>query len=270
MTFDFIVGNPPYQMPNHEGGKGSQKLYFKITKRMTQKFRVNLAFVTPRPQIMPGSANTSFSIMNQLKSVNPADEYFNEKTNAIWWVMDTKEHETVKYQNKQVKLWECYHPDVAEFWPLLMAISYRHNNYPKLKIKVSHSPIGHKASELGEGDIPVIHQSNGQGPQGRAIKYTNITKPKKDRIIIPYASKWFTPFITGSNVSEFFGVIDDYPRDQWDNIISYLRSETIKKFIQDGAKISGNNYFNMLWQLPEVDFSRPWTNQQVQDEFITS
>jgi len=134
--------------------------------------------------------------------------------------------------------------------------------------------LGIKACFLSDSQTPnaveVLHQSNGSSsPAQRKIKYTKENFPRVNKIVISYSSKWFTPFITNLHLSEFFGVIDEtmYDKKQWNNIISYLSTDTIKNFLIEQSIMSGNAYFNGLWQLSEVDFTRPWTDQEVKEEF---
>jgi len=93
--------------------------------------------------------------------------------------------------------------------------------------------------------------------------------PKTEKIVIAYSSKWFTPFVTDTHLTEFFGVIDEsmYPREQFDSIISYLSTAVIQEFIEGYAEMKSSNYYNGLWQLSEIPFDRIWDNASVREYF---
>jgi hypothetical protein len=274
MKFDYIIGNPPYQSSTSRAGKGSKKIYFQITHKMMDLFKEQMIFICPKPILTKGTMNRrQKEIISMLTTVKEADKYFKESTNAIIFKLDRK-NKSSKVFNKDTnryEMWyECLFDGAKDFFPLFLKLSSKENNKPKLKIKPSHSPIGYKSSEITDtGDVKVIHQSEGNGPANRKIKYTSINKPKMEKIVVAYSSKWFTPFITDYHTSEFFGIITekDYPKEQWNNIISYLSTDTIKDFIEGVSKMKQSNYYNGLWQLTEVDFSHPWTDEMVRKEF---
>ena len=275
MKFDYVIGNPPYQGPTSQGGKGSSKLYFKVTKKALDLCKDEIAFVTPRPILQNGAKNSAYEQMKTTRSINDADGFFKESTNAIWWVNNPNSpHLQKKYNNKPIRhLYEAYHRDLnfmKEFYPLFQKISYTMNKFPKLRIKPSHFPLGVPASAMTtSGQIEVIHQSRGDGPSNRKIKYLKEDSDLLDslktgtKLVVPYSSSWFTPFITNEITSEFFGVIsaEDY---NLMNVKSFIETQTIKNFILGYSKMTGSNYFNALWKLPEVDFSHPWTDDEVQ------
>ncbi len=290
MKFNYVIGNPPYQGPNAQAGRGSKKIYFQITNKMLNQYTDQMAFITPKPIIMDGVMNTSFTeITNRITQVQDAQKYFKEATNAIWFLLGDPgppgpiestigvqgANKIVKTENGNRRLFALYSDNAEIFYPEYLKLSHKHNNHQKLKIRPSHFPIGHRANNISKTDKgygAILHQSNGSGPGGRKVKYLNtplLDNPqralKPQRLIIAYSSKWFTPFITDLELSEFFGVLD-YP-GQEENVISYLSTDTIKDFIINFSEMNNSNYFNGLWQLSEVDFSHPWTDAEVQEEF---
>jgi len=278
MKFDYIVGNPPYQGNTSTAGKGSKKIYFQITGKMIEMFNCQLSFITPRPILMPGVMNKKkyFNFLyNNIYYIEDVDKYFKESTNAIMWIARKKERKKIIYNNKVIKdIYLCYSDNVKKFYPIYLKLSCRHNNKPKFKIKPSHENygLGLMSKHIsGNGKNKVIHQREGDGPGNRLIKFTDYkTLPNKiEKIIVPYSSKWFTPFISDYYITEFFGVITEemYPKSQWENIISYLNTPTIRMFIEGIAKMYNSNYFNGIWQLTEVDFTKPWTDEMVRKEF---
>ncbi len=273
MKFNYIIGNPPYQSPTSGAGKGSNKLYFKITDRLIKKFSTQMYFICPKAIIVESTMNPSFDIIKKFTSkVSDVGEYFKEATVPVSFLVNSVVPKSLTYNGEIIEQIEyCY--SSKEFWDFYQKISIRYNKRKKLKIKPSHSPVGYKASEIIETktDYPLLHQSNGEedSPGKRKIKYIDTPiegkESLKPRLIIAYGGGWFDPIITDMYLAEFFGVVDD--TYDLENVKSYLSTNTIKRFILEYNKVIGASYYNALWQLPELDFSHPWDDEMLKKEF---
>ncbi len=276
MIFDYIIGNPPYQ--TSEKKKISSKLYVQIVHRMIDHYRDEMIFITPRPIILPGGLNKNYKhIKEYVCAVKDTSKYFNENTNSIYWKISKKKSSgKIRYNNNDVdELWECYTIDAKDFYLDYMKISPKFNNRKKLMIRASHSPLrgyrGVMEDRPFDNSVQVVHQRKGKEEHNRLHKYVSREKinhlSKKDKLIVAYASKWFPPWIGNDILSEYFGVVEekDYP-NQLQNIKSFMSTDTIKNYVISFSKMTGSNYYNALWQIPELDFSRAWTDKEVREE----
>ena len=277
MKFDYIIGNPPYQSPTSNAGKGSKKLYFNLTKKFCGLFKEQMIFLTPKQILVNTSMNTAFDcIQNKIQSIKNREHYFTVNSPIIEFLLSHNPKGLV-YNNKSIEhLYEAYSENAKEFYPFYSKISPRFTKHKKLKIRPSHYPFGYKAShyskEPKEGYVEVKHQKQ-KGTHKVFIDPDKITPESSiKKIIVPYASDYFEPYVSNELLTEFFGIItvNDYPEEMFDSILSYLKTDFIKYYITEYSKMTGSNYYNALWQLPEVPFDRTWNTKKLEDYFHLS
>jgi len=153
MKFNYIVGNPPYQAPSNNAGRGSKKLYYSITSRMLDRYKEQMGFITPKPILIESGINPCYEKIQQtVNTIFNAEEYFKEATNAIAFILGEPK-KNINYNSNPIprdKLYICYSENAENFYPLYLKLSYKHNGFKKLKIKPSHqsSGLGIKAKYL--------------------------------------------------------------------------------------------------------------------------
>jgi len=85
MKFDYIIGNPPYQMPKKTHVTGSKNLYVPISLKMIDYYKEQLSFITPR-QIIRTSKMDFLSLPLSRICYLPEDT-FNAGTITCFWIL---------------------------------------------------------------------------------------------------------------------------------------------------------------------------------------
>jgi hypothetical protein len=100
MKFNYIIGNPPYQMPN-EKVDSSVKLYDRILKRLDNILDNNgyLSMVTPS-KVFGKNSKSNFRILhntwNPLFVDYQANNYFNVGIDICYWIANKKDFDKIE------------------------------------------------------------------------------------------------------------------------------------------------------------------------------
>lgn len=280
MKFDVIVGNPPYQYP--KGIEPSTKLYIDITDKIIPLVKKDgtLTFITPQGILQDGRKNRVYKkIDGKIKRVDyTANNNFNIGQSVCAWTYipnGSKEIEVVcNNKNYRVNnLFEVCREECQTLNKICNKISYRRNGRQQLAITASGNIDGihnnYLSLEKQDNMVEVFHYSKKQNIQ---FVNPNLVSSRL-KIIIPFMGGWETGCnITEKRCSLFFMVnkLDAYNKNTLEKIKIYLESKLISYAVVNYTSPKGikpSQAYVFLSRLPELDFTRSWTDEELYKEF---
>ena len=245
MTFDYVVGNPPYQYPKSFTKSKNKKLYKDIVSRLLELDYTQMVMITPPAIVVK---NKYLCLLNHnLTHVESTNEYFDIGQKTVFWVLSKDAKDVITHSFVQ-------NPEHQEAMDIYDAIRTqpkyflrngpddKNNTYPLHKRCTKNHviyPHGTKKQSLIK-----LHQE-----QKICISATNAHKP--DNI-----------FITDKDMSQEYYFAKDV--GQLENLKSFIYSEYFMRIRQDLIEELGTSFNVMIAYLPQIDFFYPWTNEMVE------
>jgi len=281
MQFDYIIGNPPYQYPKGAASPMA-KLYIDISLRIRGfvKETGSISFVTPKAILYSSS-----KIKDLLKNLTVVDysatNFFRLQILIVAWQVKPGYQGDIititKTKRKMTPTVSLLADDQEEILiPILNKVNYKQNGRRRMRIRNASSQKGSVPMQ----DCHVIKDKINQFPVYcqrtkffNNIGYTKQNQVTVDRLVIPFGRKFRKgnlPKIRNMMVDEMFYlslVNDDTLKHQLEFISSKLVTYCVNEYV-DRIKNSGFNEF--LGLLPELDFTKEWTNVDLYKEFNLS
>ena len=285
MKFDHIVGNPPYQYPKNSGKSVMSKLYIDISVRI-QKFvkdSGSLSFVTPKAILY--SQSKIQKLLEDLVVVDyKAHEYFVKSVDVLivsWQVKPqgkTQDEIKVCMSNDKVK-YVKEKKDLSNYneemlISILNKVNRNYNNRKRMCIRNASSQDG----TIEMKKCHVLQDEKNKYPVYCArqkyvenIGYTDSFQTSQPRIVIPFGriyanAKNRTAQIVPGMIDEMFYVTTN--QSDIDNKLMYLNSKLIIYCVNEYIhKIKNSGFNEFLSKLPQLDFTRSWSNEELYKEF---
>ena len=276
MKFDYIVGNPPYQYPqNASGSKNSKKLYKDITEKVFPLLKDTgvISFITPKAIIYNGKQNRVFDLIkDNLRVVDfTANDQFNIGQDVVRWECDKNYQGDIKVIDED-KEWfvddigrvcESKHTTLMD---VLRKIDFNTSGRTKMNLFRTVGKRGISNDTLGNeltGESPHVVYCN---TKNQRHKYTNVSLQKSSRLVAHYVGGWSEgSFISNVQTNEFFF---EYDGNNHVNAKTFLDSKLVTYCVHVYATtVKKEAHYNFLNRLPETDFSHPWTDEQLYQEF---
>ena len=278
MKFNYVVGNPPYQYPKTV--VTSKKLYIDITNLCIDLLEKNgkLIFITPRAILDDGTFNKVFKkIQKHIECVNfDADKYFKIRQNVISWIYSNNEVNKIKiiennktrYVNKISLV--CKNDEILTN-SILNKVSYKENGRKKCEIFNTDKKYGIENKLLENNKLNEDYLEVYCNTKNQRIKYThkdNIIK-KELQIIIPYIGGWEEGCQVTDRITNKFFYVNKKPLNKniLENMKIYFETKLITYCVIKFKEIKSSAHYNFLSRLPEIDLSKPWTDEELYKEF---
>jgi len=276
MKFDVVLGNPPYQDGNKDGGQN--KIYNDFTKKALEIVKDDglVCFITPNSIL---KKNKRFSLINVpgLKHINfTINEFFNVGVSLCYWLVDKKYNGNIEvvtntgvnYQKPNNPIYNSNDLEFIEMYTTLKNMT----NKPTDRMFGQNAVDTKTGRRMVMDDVfkyPIYKIDKNVGK--KLIQY-NKPKPKffgKLKVIIP-----MTKTLTESSI---FTDIDDYDvaylcikidnEKQVNNIKSFLLSDYFINHSKKWKELDGYGYNYALKHLPPFNINIEWTSSMVK-EFI--
>ena len=285
MKFDYVIGNPPYQYPNGVKSAGD-KLYIPIALKMFDLLTTNgiMSFITPKAVLRIKNKQIIKEFDKHLKFVDfTANERFNIGQNVIQWRFARDSTTGIEVctkagnRYKVLKTHEIYDEGDYNLINILNKVDYTKNSSEKMEIV-----RGTASSHLNVISLAKCHIENGENTTAvlcsrkkfsDCIGYVN-NKDLKGKntvrtITVPYGRPWSDtnlPMIYDGYVDEMFFIMKD--NKDLENKLIYLKSKLITYCVNEYThKIKSDGKNNFLYRVPEVDFSKEWSDEELYKEF---
>lgn len=280
--FDVIVGNPPYQDGNKQGGQN--KIYNQFAKKSLDLMtdNSNLILVTPTSVL---KKSKRFSVIGQpgLKTVSfSADKSFPDiGVGVCYWHIEngysgpthviSENSSSVAKPGEMIVDPDIVDPDFMEIYSGLKAAASKPDLRMFKQNPVDASITGRSKTPSEDHPFPVFKISNGNDSE--LVQY-NKPMPKlhgKKKFVISMSkgfndSAW-TISVKDFDVNHLFIDIDSDV--QADNIISFIFSPYFIDHSERFKAVDGYGFNNALKFLPPFDKTKHWSNDEVR-EFIES
>ncbi len=285
MKFDYIIGNPPYQYPKGTASP-MKKLYIDISVRIQKFVKDNgsLSFVTPKA-ILYSQSKIQDLLKDLVKVDYKAHEYFVKSVDVLivsWQVKpnarDTRSKIKVLMSNDKVKYVQNK-KDLSNYNEELLIstlnkVNRHYNNRKRMCIRNASSQDG----TIEMKKCHVLRDEKNKYPVHCArqkyvenIGYTDSFQTTIPRIVIPFGriyanAKNRTAQIVPGMIDEMFYVTTN--QSDLNNKLMYLNSKLVIYCVNEFLhKIKNSGFNEFLSKLPELDFTRPWSNEQLYEEF---
>lgn len=271
MKFDVIVGNPPYQDGNKDGGQN--KIYNQFAKKSLDLLKQNgtMAFVTPT-SVLKESKRFSLVGMDNLKIVDfRANNYFDVGIGICWWLVDKNYFGDVTvYNNAGIS----QHPNTdviydysivdEGFSKLYEALKkttdtpdkrmFAQNNFGPALSKVKTKEHIHSLHKLEDKKIKLTYWSS-RMPYYNTGKKLSIGMTKSLTDDACYVGK--------ENFDPGYMTIEVKNNAEIANIKSFIFSEYFVEHCNKWKSLDGYGYNYGLKYLPPFDKTKEWTNEEV-------
>ncbi len=256
MKFNYIVGNPPYQDSSAESS--GSKLWKSISQRMFPLYSQEMVFITPQAASLMLSKMIKDSSQEKVKFIDyQADTYFDVGVKIVsWGVSKNKNNTTPKIISlngditKNKDLWDA---------------STRVGKILFERLKKTPKEIRMVVQEKSnKGGDYVLHNNYLKGTVTNGDKPT-LYKKKKLAISTSRALKEDSFIISNDDFAGLYALFDltNVSDEEYLNLKSFLFSKVFT-LIQEKYKLLYNTGFNnMLWYIPKLDLSKPFTNKMV-------
>ena len=278
MTFDFIIGNPPYQYPKTGGWNNQRKLYIDISLKCLTLLKEDgeLNFLTPQAILKAGHQKKCKQLVAGLFEVNfDARAFFPEVGQKI--VAFRYKHKAAK----EIKVIDkgtsrivndihsvCRVKDTM-LYSIVQKVDRNLNGRARLDIG---KPIG---GFLRKKDIsPVLTKTHTHEvichTKRQRIKFAAPVKAPFLKLVIPMLGGWEEGcFFTHKMTNEFW--YSNKKEESMQTLIAmkaYLESKLIA-YCQDQyrRKISPTMSYTFCTRLPLIDFTRPLSDEELYQEF---
>jgi len=271
MKFDYIIGNPPYQNKN---GSKTGNLYFKISKHCLNLLKPKgiMTFITPKTIV--GSRQFNITNIKELVYIDyTTNEKFNVGVDIISWCIDkTKKSNIVKIINKDysVEYIETGKPMFEKESRLGIQIFKKIKSNIKDRLFKDDQSFKNAISKNGKYKIILNHFKESK------YCYTN-KKPsdyglKKLLLSISKAYKKENIIISNESYNEMhpYVVIENLKDEEIENIKGFLFNDICINICLLSSKLSGTGFNNILKAFPKIDFSKKYTNKDIQNAFNLS
>ena len=277
MKFDVVVGNPPYQDGNKDGGQN--KIYNQFAKKSLDLLTPNgtLAFITPT-SVLKESKRFSLVGMDHLKIVDfRASNYFNVGIGICWWLVDKTYSGDVAVYNNHGMTQQCktnviydystVDPEFAKLYEALKKATdtpdkrmFAQNNFGPALNKNQTKEHVHCLHKLQDKKIKLTYWSSREPYYNTSNKLSiGMTKSLTDDAC----------YVGKENFDPGYMTIEVKNQKEIDSIKSFIFSEYFVEHCNKWKSLDGYGYNYGLKYLPPFDKTKIWNNQEVK-AFIES
>lgn len=276
MKFDVVIGNPPYQNGNKQGGQN--KIYNDFSKKSLEIIKNDgiVSFLTP---VSVTRKSKRFSVIN-LKGLKVVDfsstKYFSVGQTICSWTVDKNYEGDVKVI--------CKNGDTTFF-------KKGENIFDKDVVDINFIKLHNKIRNISKDMSNRMFQRNNFGPafhknKDNIFRYEIFKQDKNEEKLTYYSMRIphfyqkpkFLLRLSGAFKKE--NVIfsqKDYDmnyvaclisnKNELNNIESFLFSEYFIKFINTWKNYTSSKSYDLLVYLPKFDKTKYWSNDDVKDYF---
>jgi len=277
MKFDVVIGNPPYQDGNKDGGQN--KIYNQFAKKSLDLLKSDgiLAFVTPT-SVLKESKRFSLVGMDNLKIVDfRANNYFTVGIGICWWLVDKNYTGDVSVYNNvgvtcQSNKDVIYDYSIVDekFSKLYEALKtytntpdkrmFAQNNFGPALSKSKTKDHTHNLYKLEDKKTKLTYWSSRQPYYDKSKKLSiGMTKSLTDDAC----------YVGIENFDPGYMTIEVKDDSEVDNIKSFILSEYFIEHCNKWKSLDGYGYNYGLKYLPPFDKTKKWKNEEVKT-FIES
>lgn len=277
MKFDVVVGNPPYQDGNKDGGQN--KIYNQFAKQSLDMLKPNgiMAFITPT-SVLKESKRFSLVGMDHLKIVDfRANNYFTVGIGICWWLVDKNYTGDVAVYNNigvsnQSNTDVIYDYSIVdeEFSKLYEALKkvtdtpdkrmFKQNNFGPALSKTKTTDHIHSLHKLESKKIKLTYWSSREPYHNLDNKLSiGMTKSLTDDACY-IGTENFDPGYMTTSVKN---------KKEITNIKSFILSAYFIEHCNKWKSLDGYGYNYGLKYLPPFDKTKLWKNEEVK-AFIES
>lgn len=278
-NFDYIVGNPPYHYPS--GVNPAEKLYVDISIKCLEILKPDgiISFITPAAIMQKGLLNKVFNkIKNNIISVNfDSDKFFNIGQTVITWNYSpnyTGMISLIEDGKKRVVegIDDVYRKKDADFYKIMKKVDITYNNKDKLRVSICGS--GTVQKKISDTKTDEYTEEVWCNSKKHRIKYCKMSDKvnvlNEKRLIIPYVGGWSEgAFISDLEVNKNTTLSHKgIKQNELENMKNYLNSKLISYLVVNfSIVVKPSAYYTFVSKLPELDFSKPWTDEELYKEF---
>jgi hypothetical protein len=292
MKFDVVVGNPPYQNPGKTKG---EKLWYRFIKSGIEILKEGgyFVFLTPNSW-MSGGVNTgkwgAYKDVFQkyqlvYANLKNTDKYFKGMGLEIgYWILEKKENykdSVIVFDDKEISInlkeFEYLSPD-SEYLSSIIIKKVLMSGHPKYKgIFTFDKPIeigSVEEKETYSSEFPYKHWLFGNKSSGNStftfLNFRNTPKLEFPKILIKYGTRYWQPYYDDKGIdvaAQGFGIPIE---NSWtyEGFVSVFESK-LYKFINQNLQLDLRGFMkaNIFRDLPYLDMSKEWTNEEIYDHF---
>jgi hypothetical protein len=277
LSFDVILGNPPYQDGSKLGGQN--KIYNQFSKKAYSLLTATgiLAFITPA-SVLKKSKRFSLVGIEGLKQVNfTANDYFlNIGVNVCSWVVDksytgdvsviSQQGQTSVASNRSIYNPSEFDLEFIKIYEALKQIAATPKDRMYKQNPVDASINGRRKTPTAIHKYPVYKI----GSTGEELVQYNKPVPKlhgKLKFVVSTTKSFQanTCVVSSNDFDVNHVFIDVASQAEVDNIKSFLFSEYFINHSNNFKRLDGYGFNNSLSYLPLFDKTKPWTNDEVKD-----
>ena len=274
MKFDVVIGNPPYQDGNKEGGQN--KIYNQFSKKSLDLGNV-VAFITPS-SVLKKSKRFSLIGVPGLKHVDfTANDHFNVGVKICSWIVDRSytgdvevihENGTVMIENNN-----SIH-DPSEVCPKIVSIYNKLMDYSRsvkdtdkrMFKRNNHGPAFRK--EKTDKHLYTIY-SNNRGEYSTTYSSRLPVYFSKEKIILSNTKALIEDnvFVDLKDYGPSYFCVEFKDNNQYENIKSFVLSEYFVELYKQFRQIRGGMNSVLIDYCPKFDTTKKWTNEEVKNFF---
>ena len=269
MKFDVVLSNPPYQ----DDTKGDAKrwpLWHKFLVKSFELLKLNgyLGFVTPNSWMSPGASYDLIASKNVLFVSLDVEKYFSVGSTFSYYVIQnfTKQKNTVIWNGQEEKSVDLsdqiFLPTKVSSPSLSINQKAFGKSNPKMKFqRTTEYHTSNKALFSDDGLVEIFH-TNAQTLHSNAKHSNN----EKHRVMISLSGYPIPKYVHGVGASQAVAWVETENEEQGLILEAVLKSK-LYQYLIVANKWSGWNSLITLKNLPMIDFSRPWTDEELYDHF---
>ena len=275
MKFDVVIGNPPYQDGNNQGG--NNKLYYSFSNKAVEMSNRFILFVTPKSFLKKSKRGSlrNYNGVQEIKSLEPS--LFNVGVDVCYWFIDKSYKGDIKFNDiwfdkldNRVFIDDKIDEKFIVLYEKLKKITNRpEDRMFKQNTFSTTSDMSTEKNEKFKFEIYSINKNKEKKIWTYGRKKPNFFNDRKAIISLTKTDKDLIMFEDKDDYSSGFMCIKINSNEQIENIKSFIQSDYFIEHTKKWKKFENIGYAYSIKHLPPFDMNKSWNNESVK-EFLES